>query len=195
MNSYEVTMKLDDVDFLTQRKLMIPSDLTFKKFHEIVSLVFNLDSEEKYKFIFNDINLEIRDTGRINRDTIDSRYEKIDKYFQAFKNITYENTFWRVIIKVEEKKDENHYPRIISVKGVYNPNSSISSTEEFSSLLKLKKSKAESSPNDLKRMKNLVFFNRNTMERELFDMFGVSYEIRKRKVVVIDKRNTLDNLL
>ena len=89
MNGFETTFILEEVTPVTERKVMIPSNITFKKLHEIISIVFNLNKNNKYNFYINELKLEITDTGSLNRDIIDSRYEKIDKYFQAFEQSSY----------------------------------------------------------------------------------------------------------
>ena len=141
MNGFEITLILEEVTPLTERKLTIPSDISFKKLHEIISIVFNLNRDGKYRFILDEINTEITDTGRLNRDIIDSRYEKIDKYFQAFKEVTYKNDFWEITVKIDGREYVERYPQLISVKGVYNPVAEISSTNEFSEFIEMKKNK------------------------------------------------------
>ena len=195
MNAFEITVELGDVTPLSQRKLILPAGLTFEKLHEVISLVFNIDADGKYKFIFKDIGLEIRDTGRISRDIVDSRYEKIDKYACAFKSFTYENAIWNVIVRVEEKECEKVYPQIISFKGLYNPGSQIESVDEFVNLLKIKKSNDVSTSGELNNGDSLEYFYKLNIEKELLSLFNIPYEINKHSVIVIDKRNTLDNLL
>ena len=72
MNGFETTFILEEVTPETERKVMIPSNITFKKLHEIISIVFNLNKNNKYNFYINELKLEITDTGSLNRDIIDS---------------------------------------------------------------------------------------------------------------------------
>lgn len=42
MIGFEITLTLEEVTPLTLRKLIIPSNITFEKLHDIISIVFNL---------------------------------------------------------------------------------------------------------------------------------------------------------
>lgn len=59
MNGFETTFILEEVTPVTERKVMIPSNITFKKLHEIISIVFNLNKNNKYNFYINELKLEI----------------------------------------------------------------------------------------------------------------------------------------
>ena len=58
MNGFESTFILEEVTPVTERKVMIPSNITFKKLHEIISIVFNLNKNNKYNFYINELKLE-----------------------------------------------------------------------------------------------------------------------------------------
>lgn len=189
MYGFEIRLILEEVTPLLERKLMIPSNITFKKLHEIISIVFNLDKNNKYNFIFDSINLDISDTGSFNRDIIDSRYEKIDKYFQAFNEITYKNDFWEITIEIEQKNYDKAYPQIISFKGQYNPVPEISSTNEFSEFIEMKKN------NDVEFKFKFKRVNQLKIQEDLMVLFKVTYEIVDQKVVEVKTQKTLDKLL
>jgi len=189
MDGFEITCILEEVTPLTERTLIIPSNINFKKLHEIISIVFNLNRNNKYKFIFQEINLEITDTGRLSRDVIDSRYEKIDKYFQAFNEITYINDFWEVTIQSMQNEYDNQYPEIISIKGMYNPVPEITSTNEFSEFIEMKKNKDIEFKFEFKRI------NKLKIQEDLMILFKVTYEIVNNKIIEVKTQKTLDNLL
>ena len=195
MNGFEIKMTLDDVTPITQRNLLIPSELTFEKLHEIISLVFNLNIKSKYKFIFDGIDLEIKDTKRINRDTIDSRYEKIIKYFQAFSTVLYVNDFWQISICIKEINYDKQFPLIVHTKGFYNPLPEIKSTDDFSNLIEKKMNINEANPDELKLISKLRRINRLKLQKKLMFLFNVPYKVYNRKIVEIKRENTLDNLL
>lgn len=189
MNGFETTFILEEVTPVTERKVMIPSNITFKKLHEIISIVFNLNKNNKYNFYINELKLEITDTGSLNRDIIDSRYEKIDKYFQAFDEITYKNDFWEITVIIIKSKYSKNYPQLISFKGVYNPVPVISSTNEFTEFLEMKKK----GDVDFKFQFNRV--NKLKIQEDLMVLFKVTYEIVDRKIVEVKTQETLDNIL
>lgn len=189
MNGFEIICILEEVTPSVERKLIIPSNINFKKLHEIISIIFNLDKNNKYKYVFNEINLEITDTGRMNRDIIDSRYEKIDKYFQAFNEITYINDFWEITIKNIPKEYDREYPQLVSIRGVYNPVPEISSTNEFSEFIEMKKDKDIDFKFEFKRI------NKLKIQEDLMILFKITYEIIDNKIVEVKTQETLDNLL
>lgn len=190
MYGFEITLILEEVTPLTLRKLLIPSDITFERLHEIISIVFNLDKKQKYKFIMDELNLEIFDTGRLNRDLIDSRYEKIDKYFKAFKELNYRNAFWDISINVLEISYDKQYPQITDIKGVYNPVPEISSTDEFSEFMEMKLDKE-----DIGFKFEFKRINKLKIQEDLMILFKIQYEIMNRKVIEVKTQETLDKLL
>ena len=189
MYGFEIRLILAEVTPLVERKLIIPSNISFKKLHEIISIVFNLNKNGKYKFVFDKINLEISDTGSLNRDIVDSRYEKIDKYFQAFSEVTYINDFWEITLDIRQKDYDERYPQIISFKGLYNPVPEISSTNEFSEFIEMKKNKDVSFKFKFKRVNQLK------IQEDLMVLFQVTYEIVDNNVIEVKTQKTLDNLL
>lgn len=190
MIGFEITLTLEEVTPLTLRKLIIPSNITFEKLHDIISIVFNLKKNEKYKFIIDQLNLEILDTGRLNRDIIDSRYEKIDKYFKAFDELKYKNTFWDVSINVAEISYDKHYPQITDIRGYYNPVPDFSSTDEFSEFIEMKMNK-----DDIKFKFKFNRINKLKIQEDLMILFNVQYEIVDRKIFEVKTQETLDKLL
>lgn len=194
MNGFEIIMTLNDVTPLTERQLLIPGNITFKKLHEIISLVFNIECENRYQFLFSDINMVITETNSLNRDMIDSRYEKITKYFQAFSSITYKNNFWTVNISINEKSYEENYPQILSFKGVYNPFPEISSVKEFNYLLNMKNG-VNPTWKELLLINKFMWLNKLTLQKQLMDLFDIHYVVKNRKIIAIKNENTLDDLL
>lgn len=190
MYGFEITLTLEEVTPLTTRKLMIPSNITFEKLHEIISIAYNLDNEEKYAFTFEELNLEIYDTGRLNRDLIDSRYEKIDKYFQAFDELNYANSFWDINIKVAQKEYDKNYPQIGEIKGWYNPVPEITSTNEFSEFIEMKME-----DRDVEFKFEFKRINKLKIQEDLMVLFKIQYEIVDRKIIEVKNQETLDNLL
>lgn len=192
MYGYSIAMTIMDLSPITQRQVSIPSDITFKKLHEIISLIFNLNTKNKYKFLFDELNIEIKDTGRINRDTIDARYEKIDKYFSAYENIIYTNDFWKISLNIHETEYNKKYPQIGTIKGFYNPISSISSVEEFANVLEYKQYNYD----EYVELKiNLKRINKIKIQKNLLLLFNIPYEIKRGKIKEIKDKNTLDKLL
>ncbi len=187
MAGFEITLILEDVSPVTERILNIPSGISFKRLHEIISVVFNLDDKEKYIFNLNDLKLEITDTGRINRDLIDSRYEKIDKYFKAINKIIYINNFWEITIKIKENCYDKDYPEIINIKNYYNPVADITSTNEFSEFIELKNKGIS-----LKFEFNKI--NKVNIQKELMILFKIPYEIHNNKIQEVKTQKTLDKL-
>ena len=194
MNGFEINMTLDDVTPITQRKLLIPSEITFEKLHETISLVFNLDRKSKYKFVFDDFDLEIKNTQRINRDNIDSRYEKIVKYFQAFNKAIYINNFWQINMEIKEIDYDKSFPQIVHSKGFYNPLPEIKSVNEFSNLIEKKMNIKEANTNELKLIDKLRRINKLKLQKKLMIMFKVPYKVSNRKIIEVKKENTLDTL-
>lgn len=188
MYGFEIRLVLEEVTPLTERKLMIPSNISFKRLHEIISIVFNLNKNGTYKFILGEIGMEIFDTGSLNRDIVDSRYEKIDKYFQAFNEISYMNDFWEIGIGIRQQDYDKAYPQIISFKGLYNPVPEISSTNEFSEFIEMKKSKDVDFKFEFKRA------NKLRIQEDLMILFKVTYEIVDRKLIEVKTQETLDKV-
>jgi hypothetical protein len=192
MAGFELTMKLDDVIPETIRQIAVPSDITFKKMHEIIALTFNLDINGKYKYKISDLDLEIKDTGKLNRDTIDSRYEKVDKYFEAVKKVYYKNDFWRIIIETKKISYDKDYPQIIGIVNYYNPSPKIQSPEDFSNMLKFKKenqNKFVGLKTDLKRVTKIE------LQENLMLLFNVPYSKDRKSLHEIKKEDTLENYL
>lgn len=190
MKCFEVSLTLAEVTPITERKLLIPSDITFERLHEIISIVFNLNKDNRYRFIFDELALEIFDTGRLNRDLIDARYEKIDRYLEVFNKLSYKNSFWIIDLDVTEKSCDKSYPQLLETKGFYNPVPEISSTNEFSEFVEMKTDKR-----DVEFKFEFNRISKLNIQRELMILFKIPYTITDGKVIEVKTQETLDKIL
>ena len=192
MYGFEISMELVGVSVKTIRQVQIPSQITFKRLHEIISLVFNMEDEISYSFSFEDYDLIIKETGSLNRDTIDAKYELIDKYFEAFHIVTYHNDFWKIKLTVDKNQYDKKYPRLLSIRGWYNPGKDIKSVDDFSRLLEMKKNKDCSENSEMSQLKRVNSLN---IQEEFMSLLDIPYKIVNRKVIEIEYDITLDSYL
>jgi len=187
MDGYKIRVILDNVDITTARTVLLPRNISFKTLHEIICILFNLDKNKKYKFPFEDIGLIIQDTGSLNRDRIDSRFEIVDEYFLAYSEIKYLNSFWNLRIIINHVKYEKKYPEIISIEGKYNPSNEIFWPEDFSDALNLKVNEKIHNEKLLKRVKI------QDIQEHLLLLFKIPYAIENKKIIIINQESILDN--
>lgn len=186
MNAYKLTVTLN-VDSNISRSVLVPGGITFKKLHEIICIVYNLDNNEKYRFLFEDIALSIQDTGSLNRDNIDSRFELIDDYLQRYDEIKYINSYWDMKIKVTQTDMDKSYPQIIKVEGKFNPSENVTSIDEY---LDAQNVEDKSLKKDL-----LIRVNLLEIQKLLLSLFNIPYAIENRNIIILKEEETLNNLL
>lgn len=183
MNSYKLTLMLT-VDSNISRTINLPEGISFKKLHEIICIIFNLDDSLKYKFMFEDIGLTIQDTGSLNMDHIDSRHELIDYYLQRYSEIKYVHPFSHMIIRVSKIDTKILYPQFVEFEGKYNPNRDIKSVEEYLNALK--------GMDKLTGADMLVEININQIQGLLLSLFNIPYAIENNKIVILKYEETLE---
>ncbi|RAP53543.1 MAG: hypothetical protein BZ138_00530 [Methanosphaera sp. rholeuAM270] len=188
MKAYKTRIKLD-IEEEVERTILLPINLSFKKLHELILVLFNIIESKKYNFILEDINLEIHETGSIKRDIIDSKYELIDKYFKALPAIRYNNGTWKFALTISKDYYEVKYPEIIEFKGKYNPSHKINTMDKFSRTLKLMDRQIEIH-NDLLLEETLTSLQEKTMV-----LFDIPYAIENNKFVLLKEEGTLNKYI
>lgn len=182
MNSFEINIILDEVTPIISRKVNIPSGITFNCLHEIIQTVFSFENNHPYKFIFSEINLEIKETNTFNQNTVYPNRELIDKYFDAFKIVEYEYDFWKIILEIKILSQKTEYPQLISYKGLYNPSENIKSVDKFNKLL------------ENKSKERLKTFSRLKTQKNFMRLFNIPYEKVEKHIVKsnVNPKNTLN---
>lgn len=183
MDAYNMTVTLESLSNIS-RTIVLPEGISFKRLHEIICILFNLDEKFKYKFLFEDIGLIIKDTGSLNRDNIDSRYELIDDYFQRYSEIKYINSFYVIIIKITKTTTNVNYPLFVGFEGKFNPSSDVDSIDDFINALTDVNGVNESllKKIDILKIRELLLL-----------LFNIHYTIENNEIIILSKEETLEN--
>ncbi len=112
------------------RKVIIPSDMTFKRLHEVIQIAMGWNNFHLYRFQFKDLKLIVSniDEKSVRNNTInnvsikDAKTTTINKYFENCEKFTYVYDFgdwWEHRIEPLEKLYNYNYsyPQIIKAKG------------------------------------------------------------------------------
>lgn len=117
---YQVLIKIQDIKPSIYRRLLIPSGITFHKFHKIIQAAFNWQDYHLYLFDFNDFLIVNSDPDMpFSKIEKNPKKVKIDPVFKEYKQFLYEYDFgdsWRHEIMVEEVvmlDEELNYPTCI----------------------------------------------------------------------------------
>lgn len=132
---YEIKVQIKDSHPLTWRRLRVPSGITFNQLAAIIELAFEWCGYHLYEF---EIRQDPRKIGKfigvpsdddeliesLRGKKLDSKKEKIDKYFEEHKKIIFTYDFgddWEHIITIEKEVNEKlKYPVCIKAKsGAY----------------------------------------------------------------------------
>ncbi|MBQ6219696.1 MAG: hypothetical protein IJJ47_08195 [Methanosphaera sp.] len=185
MNAFEINFILDDTRPTICRKINVPSGITFSTLHNIIQIIFSFQNKHKYKFIFNEINLEIKETESLNQDTIDAKRELIDKYLTAFETIKYKYGIWKITLKTRELSEQIEYPQLVSYKVSYNPPEDIKSIDKINKLL------------ENKNKIDLKAFSRIKTQKSFMKLFDIPYKNIEKHIVKVEEKpkNTLNKLL
>ncbi len=181
MVAYKIDVRLD-INSEIKRTVIIPGNITFKKLHEIICILFNLNNNKKYKFIFEDLDLIIHDTGSLNIDTIDARFELIDAYFLRYTSIKYVNDIWNIKINNTKTKYEKEYPQLLEIKGNLNPTNKIKSTNEYLTSIKQK----DKNLNEIRQLKT---------QSELISLFNIPHTIENNRITILNEDETLEKYI
>ncbi|MBE6488530.1 MAG: plasmid pRiA4b ORF-3 family protein [Methanosphaera stadtmanae] len=202
MNGFDILFRLDDVSPVTNRRIIVPEGITFKRLHEIIQLAFGFDNQEKYKFSFDDFSLEIIELNSINPDNINATTEPIDKYFQAFDKAKYMYDFknkWTVTLEISQVEYEKDYPQFIEYHGRYNPFDECLNKDNFMMLLDMKKNpdKYDNLNDYVDWLEKLKFVNKLNVNESLMQMFNVPFKKVGHRIVEVevDPNYSLDDFL
>lgn len=133
MAAYNIKLRLDDFRPLTWRDLIIPTGITFKELHDIIQITMGFLGYHLYNFSFKDskkeiVDFEIRDSvmsEMFGIEELDSNKTLIDPYFNHYKKINYLYDFgdsWSFTIEIKGTIEyDEEYPKLVRLKGEYNP--------------------------------------------------------------------------
>lgn len=202
MNGFDILFTLDDVEPVTSRRIIVPEGITFKRLHEIIQLAFGFENQSKYKFSFNDFSLEIIELNSINPDNINATTEPIDKYFQAFSNVSYMYDFenrWTVTLDISTVEYEKSYPQFIEYHGRYNPFDECLNRDNFMMLLDMKKNpdKYDNLNDYVDWLGKLKYISKLNINESLMHMFNVPFKKVAHRIVEVevDPSYSLDDFL
>jgi hypothetical protein len=193
---YTVNISLIDTHPVISRKITLPRNITFKRLHEIIGILYGFEESNRYVFhIDDDIKLfEYSDYGYCYDDVSEC---KIDTYFNDINFCGYEycnESTWLFKITIENKIDDVLiYPVVKSVKGKYNP-SKIGDITTFNQLLLYHKN-PDKYPIELyeNELDSIEFIDKKLLQKRLDKLFNV--ENKKNTNVYVDSNYSLDKYL
>ncbi|WP_310603391.1 plasmid pRiA4b ORF-3 family protein [Anaerosporobacter sp.] len=122
MKAYEFKITLIGAKPPIWRKVVVPVDITFKRFHDTIQMAMGWQDYHLYEFEFKDLDLRFsNDEERYDEDARKVS-AKIDKYITQVKSFVYTYDFadyWQHKVELTKSLEDYAvgYPQVLSFKG------------------------------------------------------------------------------